>query len=108
MVPMTTAVDSVLEEMTGRIVARFAPRKIILFGSRARGNHSEDSDYDFVVVLDNCRDRRRTAVEIRGELADIMAGKDILVVSSSEIEEPAKSPILREALRDGQVVYQHN
>ena len=105
---MTTAVDTVLEEMTGRIVARFAPRMIVLFGSRARGNYSEDSDYDFVVVVDECRDRRRTAVEIRGELADIMAGKDILVVTPSELEETAKSPILREALRDGQVVYQQN
>lgn len=105
---MTTAVDSVLEEMVGRIVARFAPRMIILFGSRARRDYCEESDYDLVVVMDECLDRRRTAVEIRSELADIMAGKDILVVSSPEIEEPAKSPILREASRDGQVVYQHN
>ncbi len=105
---MTTVVDTVLEEMTGRIVARFAPRMIVLFGSRARGNYSEDSDYDFVVVVDECQDRRRAAVEIRSELADIMAGKDIVVVTPSEIEAPAKPTILREALRDGQVVYQRN
>ncbi|MCY9666263.1 nucleotidyltransferase domain-containing protein [Paenibacillus alginolyticus] len=27
-------------------------QKVILFGSRARGDHQEDSDYDFIVIAD--------------------------------------------------------
>lgn len=105
---MITVVDSTLEEMTRRIAKAFNPSMIVLFGSRARGTHAEDSDYDLVVVMDECVDRRHAAVEIRRALADIMAGKDVLVVTKSEYEAPAKSPILRDALRDGQVVYRRN
>lgn len=105
---MTTVVDPTLDEMTRRIASVFGPRMIILFGSRARGTHVDDSDYDLVVVMDECYDRRRAAVEIRSELSDIMAGKDVLVVTRSEFEAPAKLPFLREALRDGQVVYHRN
>ena len=28
-------------------------KQIILFGSRARGNNREDSDYDILVIVDN-------------------------------------------------------
>jgi len=35
------------------IVAYFNPRKIILFGSRARGGARPDSDYDLLVVTDD-------------------------------------------------------
>ena len=31
-------------------IARLAPDKIILFGSRARGDHGESSDYDIVIL----------------------------------------------------------
>ena len=35
-----------LEEMTARIAERLHPQKIILFGSRARGDQQDDSDFD--------------------------------------------------------------
>lgn len=37
-----------------RIVAVAAPKKLILFGSRARGDHRNNSDVDFVVVGKTC------------------------------------------------------
>ncbi len=47
-----------MERETSKIAKAFATRlkkdfedaKVILFGSRATGNHLEDSDYDFVIV----------------------------------------------------------
>ena len=35
-----------------RVVAYFRPARVILFGSRARGDHQPDSDYDLLVVVD--------------------------------------------------------
>jgi predicted nucleotidyltransferase len=37
--------------MVERIVAKFHPLRIVLFGSRARGTDTPDSDIDLLVVL---------------------------------------------------------
>jgi HEPN domain-containing protein/predicted nucleotidyltransferase len=44
--------DPVLDALTRAVVERFSPERILLFGSRARGDHHPDSDYDVMVVLD--------------------------------------------------------
>lgn len=41
------------EDLLASVVAYFKPRRVILFGSRARGEADEDSDIDLLVVLDN-------------------------------------------------------
>lgn len=35
------------------VVARLDPRRVILFGSHARGEAGEDSDWDLLVVMDD-------------------------------------------------------
>ena len=40
----------VLAEATRRIVDAFRPERVVLFGSRARGDHGPDSDIDLLVV----------------------------------------------------------
>ena len=46
--------DPILQELTHNIKSRLGPalRAIWLFGSRARGDATPDSDYDLVVVAD--------------------------------------------------------
>src|SRR5581483_1034211 len=44
--------DTLLGEIVHTIVEHLHPERVILFGSRARGDHHEDSDYDVIVVLD--------------------------------------------------------
>jgi hypothetical protein len=41
------------EALLGQVVEGFDPRRVILVGSRARGDARQDSDYDLVVVLDD-------------------------------------------------------
>jgi hypothetical protein len=40
-------------ELLDPVVAYFQPRRVILFGSAARGEAGPDSDYDLLVVLDD-------------------------------------------------------
>ena len=51
--------------MVRRIVDHVHPRRIILFGSYARGNPDVDSDVDLLVVLPKNGSKRRKTVEIR-------------------------------------------
>ena len=39
-----------LRRMVGPIAARYGIRRVYLFGSRARGDHQEGSDYDFIIL----------------------------------------------------------
>jgi uncharacterized protein len=53
-----------LDRVVRRLVEAFDPLAIFLFGSRARGDANEDSDYDLMLVLadDNPRSRSRQHV----------------------------------------------
>ena len=44
------AADATLAEIIRRILAAGEPQKIVLFGSRARGDARADSDYDLLLV----------------------------------------------------------
>ena len=48
---MTPAIDTILQEMTRRLVAEFQPTQIFLFGSHAWGQPTEDSDVDLLVIV---------------------------------------------------------
>ena len=40
-------------ELLNRVVDYFQPRRVVLFGSRARGESGPDSDIDLLVILDD-------------------------------------------------------
>jgi uncharacterized protein len=94
--------------MTERIVARFHPEKIILFGSFARGDAQPDSDVDLLVVLRDVKDKHEDAVAVRRILADLPVAKDIVVTTPEEIALRGNMPgdVLRPALREGRMLYE--
>ena len=49
--------DALLAEVVHRFLAVGFPKKIVLFGSRARGDANEDSDYDLLVIEDSDKPR---------------------------------------------------
>jgi predicted nucleotidyltransferase len=49
----TAAAELVPEPLLKQVVSVLNPRRIILFGSRAKGEGRDDSDYDLVAVLDD-------------------------------------------------------
>ncbi|MCR4422801.1 MAG: nucleotidyltransferase domain-containing protein [Exilispira sp.] len=64
--------------------------KIILFGSRARGDFSTNSDYDIMILTDNfCNEEMKKIIakEIRTQLAKILIDADVIIISNSEYEE---------------------
>ena len=103
---MTT--ETVIETMVERIVGRFQPARVLLFGSHARGTADAWSDVDLLVVMEEVADKRQAAVEMRRALSDLPVSKDIVVTTPEEIARRGKivGGVLRAALRDAKVVYE--
>jgi predicted nucleotidyltransferase len=83
------------------------PRKIILFGSTARGEAGPDSDIDLLVVLERLDSRFAEMNRASALLASLRIDADVLVYSQSEVEQWGEvvNHVINEALLDGQVVY---
>jgi len=97
-----------IEEMVRRIVDRFHPEKIILFGSHARGTADPDSDADLLVVMPVEGSRRRQATQIDLALAGIRLPADVIVITPEDLERNRDRPgtVIQPALREGQVLYE--
>lgn len=92
-------------ECIGR--AASSPAKVILFGSRARGDARDDSDVDFLVIERIVENRIEESGRLRRAAPRLGVGIDVVVATNDEAEywSQAAGHTLRHALREGQVVY---
>jgi len=109
---MLQVTEELLQEMTDLIVREVNPRKIILFGSHARGTARADSDLDFLVVedgpFDAQRSRRAEMTRLGNILFDYFIPIDFLVFTPQEIEKwkDAKNHVIAHALSEGRMLYE--
>lgn len=98
----------IMEAMVGRIVERFSPDRVILFGSYARGAPSSDSDVDLLVVMRCAQSTWQQAVEIRKSLADLPIAKDVIVVTPEYFDRYRDiiGTVVWPAVREGKVLYE--
>ena len=103
--PGTT--PQVIDEMVRRIVSSFAPEKVILFGSYARGEAGPDSAVDLLVILRGPLQKRGKRLAIRARLHGMGMAKDVVVVTPEEVEahKDLAGSIVRPALLEGRVLY---
>lgn len=91
-----------------RIVERFGPEKVILFGSQAYGTPHADSDVDLLVVMP-CRNELDQMVKIGYEL-EAPFPLDIIVRKPKVLEWRLREGdwFLREVVARGKVLYARN
>jgi predicted nucleotidyltransferase len=101
-------IDTILQQMIDRIAEEFHPRRVILCGSRANGQATDQSDVDFLVVSDDGIEARNQAIAIRRSLGDFPVACDIVVSQSSDYERyrGVVNHIAYLADRYGKVVYE--
>ena len=98
----------VLDDLVRRIAERFSPDKIILFGSRARGDGGPDSDIDLLVLFSEVADPNKRAAELYASLVGFPRPKDIVVSTTFRFERYRNvvNTVYWPASREGKVLYE--
>lgn len=92
-----------LEAAIKKIATEYQPEKIILFGSRAKGEERPDSDYDFIIVKNTNERWIRRSLSI----PDVPFRADFFVYTPDEFKKMQEEGniFLEGALKDGIVLY---
>jgi predicted nucleotidyltransferase len=103
-----TVDETLLDEVVRRVLTVARPDRIILFGSAATGQMTEDSDLDLLVVEPEPADTRDRSVRIRRALGDVRYPVDVIVMSSARFEETKNliGGIAYPARKYGRVLYE--
>ena len=100
--------DIVIEEATRRLVMELKPTSVYLFGSRARGTSTPDSDFDFLVVVPADEERPlKRAQRANRALRGLDISKDIVVTTADRFDrfKGLKASIEYEAATEGRLLY---
>ncbi len=97
--------DSVLDEYLQCLKERFGPGllKVVLYGSRARGDYQKASDYDLIIILDKItKDTYDKLDEISGEfLYKYGVVFSAIVVTDEEYKKQTYNPLFMNIRKEG-------
>jgi uncharacterized protein len=96
-----------IEEVTRRLTVAAPGAKVVLFGSRARGEARPNSDLDLLVIKGGRVDSPRAeSARLRRELRGLGVGLDLVVVSAAHTDEwgHVEGSLINEALSEGRVL----
>lgn len=99
--------DALLADITRRVVEKFQPHKVVLFGSYAYGNPDIESDVDLLVVMDSSELMAHRMRRV-SEVAEVrFLPMDVLVYTPTEIEKRLALGdfFIIEILAKGKVLY---
>lgn len=99
--------DAVIQEAGRRILQAAPPgSRVILFGSHARGQASEHSDLDFLVIEPEVEDVVDESVRLRRTLDGLKVWADIIVRSEESVREwrDVYGTVINSALREGREI----
>jgi predicted nucleotidyltransferase len=102
------ASDPILAEIVRRLVKSLSPQRIYLFGSKARGDATTDSDYDLMVIVSNPKEPGYRLAQLgHSAIWDIGSAADILVWSTDAFNRRLhlKASLPATVMREGKLLY---
>lgn len=105
---MTPQSQQAIDEIVREIVTKYQPEKVILFGSAARGEETQDSDFDLLIIKDGVDQTPR--IDRHREVAKLYShtvASDVLVYTPYEIKKRLYlgDPFIKTALSEGKILY---
>jgi uncharacterized protein len=100
---------SQIEAFSQQIVEKFQPERIILFGSYAYGQPTEDSDVDLLVILTFEGMSVQTAVAIRQQIKPPFP-LDLIARTPEQIQQRLDMGdfFIQDIINKGQILYEAN
>ena len=100
--------DPPVDQITRTIVEAFHPRRIVMFGSRARGTHHPDSDIDLMVEMESPLHPVERMRAIYGLFGLRRWSMDVVVYTPDEVAEQRqyRNSLLRVIEGEGKVLYE--
>ena len=100
--------DDVVEDVVERVVNAFHPKRIVVFGSVARGEAGPDSDLDLFVEMESDLRPLERGIAVRRVLRDVDIPMDIFVYTRAEVEARRGriGNLLSYVEREGKVIYE--
>ena len=101
--------DTLLDEMTQKLVREFQPEQVILFGSHAWGTPDKSSDIDLMVIVEQSElsDYERAVLALAC-LSDVDVPKDVIVKTRAEFDffSGVRASLEHKVARRGKVLYE--
>ncbi len=92
--------QNVLTNVINILDRHLHPEKIILFGSRAKGNYNNHADFDFAVISTKPNTKKQR--EILEEIEEVSGLYSVDIVYLDDVEENFKQLVLR----TGKILYE--
>jgi len=103
--------DNYIEQVKDVIVSQINPEQIILFGSHARGEHRENSDYDFLVLTKGLDEPKEITKNLRKVLykSGYREPMDIIVMNRDKYLHLINvvGYVYKVIEREGKIIYEH-
>lgn len=100
--------EQTIKQAVDRLVTAANPSKVILFGSYARGDATNDSDLDLMVIERDLPNKFEEMVRLKQVLRSLHIPVDVLVYSEEYVQEWGHLPgsALFWALQEGKVLHE--
>lgn len=97
-----------ISEIKEKIVREINPEKIILFGSYAWGNPTDNSDLDLLIIKKSKESRLDRQMDLERKLWGSGVPMDLLVYTQEEINKRLEidDPFMLHILNNGKILYQ--
>ena len=100
-------VEKEISHLTQQIIEKYKPKRVILFGSAARGEWTPDSDADFLIIKDETPLLGADRIREISRIIDRNISVDFLIYRPEEFNRRLQmgDPFLKSILKEGKVLY---